>query len=97
MSARCGCGSRIHSLVPCRKKCETRFSYSFKPVTRQQLEHIIRAAAGTADVGEIVVIDSQAILGSYPDAPPELTESMEADVFPKDQPQRADRHRSGDR
>jgi hypothetical protein len=52
-------------------------------VTRPQLEHIIRAAAGTADVRDIVVIGSQAILGTYPDAPPELTESMEADVFPK--------------
>jgi hypothetical protein len=33
-------------------------------MTRQQLEHIIRAAAGTADVRDIVVIGSQAILGS---------------------------------
>jgi hypothetical protein len=58
-------------------------------VTRQQLEHIIRAAAGTVDVRDIVVIGSQAILGTYPDAPGELTESMEADVFPKDAPERS--------
>jgi hypothetical protein len=58
-------------------------------VTRPQLEHIIRAAAGTADVQDIVVIGSQAILGTYPDAPAELTQSMEADVFPKDDPERA--------
>jgi hypothetical protein len=58
-------------------------------VTRQQLEHIIRAAAATADVRDIVVIGSQSILGTYPDAPPELTESMEADVFPKEAPERA--------
>jgi hypothetical protein len=51
-------------------------------VTRQQLEYIIRAAAGTVDVRDIVVIGSQAILGTYPDAPAELTESTEADVFP---------------
>ncbi len=58
-------------------------------MTRQQLEHIIRAAAGTANVRDVVVIGSQSILGSYPDAPPELTQSMEADVFPKDAPERA--------
>jgi hypothetical protein len=58
-------------------------------MTRHQLEHIIRAAAATADVRDIVVIGSQAILGSCPDAPPELTESLEADVFPKDSPERS--------
>jgi RNase P protein component len=52
-------------------------------VTRKQLEHIIRAAAGNADTNDIVVIGSQAILGTYPEAPDELLESMEADVFPR--------------
>lgn len=56
---------------------------------RNQLEHIIRAAAANADVRDIVVIGSQAILGSYPDAPPELTESLEADVFARDVPERS--------
>ena len=56
---------------------------------RHQLEHIIRAAAGNADVSDIVVIGSQSILGSHPDAPAELTVSMEADVFPKDAPERS--------
>lgn len=51
-------------------------------MNRTQLEHIIRAAAGNADTTEIVVIGSQAILGTYPDAPQELLVSMEADVFP---------------
>jgi hypothetical protein len=58
-------------------------------VTREQLEHIIRAAAATADAREVVVIGSQSILGSYPRAPAELTKSMEADVFPKDSPERS--------
>lgn len=58
-------------------------------MTRQQLEHIIRASAGNADVHDIVVIGSQSILGAYPSAPQELTESMEADVFPKDAPERS--------
>jgi hypothetical protein len=35
------------------------------------------------------VIGSQANRGSFPDAPPELTESLEADVFPKEPPERS--------
>ena len=58
-------------------------------MTRSQLEHIIRAAAGNVDVRDIVVIGSQSILGSFPNPPPELTMSMEADVFPKDAPERS--------
>jgi hypothetical protein len=49
-------------------------------MNRYQLEHVIRAAAGNADVRDIVVIGSQAILGTFPDAPAELLPSMEADV-----------------
>jgi hypothetical protein len=56
-------------------------------VTRNQLEHVIRAAAGNADVREIVVIGSQSILGAFPNAPEDLLVSMEADVFPKDRPE----------
>ncbi len=58
-------------------------------MNRHQLEHVIRAAAGNADVRDIVVIGSQSVLGSYPDAPEALTVSMEADVFPKDAPERS--------
>jgi hypothetical protein len=58
-------------------------------MTRQQLEHVIRASAATADVREVVVIGSQSILGSFPDPPSQLTASMEADVYPKDAPQRS--------
>lgn len=36
---------------------------------RQDLEHIIRAAADVTGDREIVVIGSQAILGQHPDAP----------------------------
>jgi hypothetical protein len=56
-------------------------------MTRQQLEHVIRAAAATVNTRDIVVIGSQAILGSVPDAPAELTVSLDADVFPRDDPQ----------
>jgi hypothetical protein len=55
-------------------------------VNRQQLEHIIRAAAANADATEVVVIGSQAILATYPDAPAELLVSAEADVFPRGRP-----------
>lgn len=41
-------------------------------MTRQELEHIIRAAADVANQNELIIIGSQAILGQYPDAPEEL-------------------------
>jgi hypothetical protein len=59
-------------------------------VNRQQLEHVIRAAAAIAEDDEIVVIGSQSILGAFPNAPAPLLVSMEADVFPRRHPDRAD-------
>jgi hypothetical protein len=59
-------------------------------MTREQLEHVIRAAAAIAAVQDIVVIGSQSILGMYPDAPEELLVSQEADVYPKEHPERGD-------
>ena len=50
-------------------------------MTRTQLEHILRAAAGITGADRFVVIGSQAILGAHPDAPPELLVSAELDVF----------------
>jgi hypothetical protein len=55
-------------------------------MTRLQLEHIIRAAA-IANDPEIVVIGSQAVLGEFPAAPPELLVSMEADIYPRRHPE----------
>ena len=51
-------------------------------MTREQLEHLIRAAADIADDDEIVVIGSQAILGQFPSAPASMRVSVEADLFP---------------
>jgi hypothetical protein len=48
---------------------------------RQQLEHIIRAAAGITGASEFVIIGSQSVLGQFPQAPDELLVSIEADVF----------------
>ncbi|MFO7535792.1 MAG: DUF6036 family nucleotidyltransferase, partial [Kiritimatiellia bacterium] len=59
-------------------------------MTRHQLEHILRAAGAITDEREIVVLGSQAILGSFPDAPPELCQSMEADAFPMHNVEKAD-------
>jgi hypothetical protein len=59
-------------------------------MTREQLEHLIRAASVIADDETIVVLGSQAILGQYPDAPEVLRVSVEADLFPWHYPDRAD-------
>lgn len=48
---------------------------------REQLEHIIRAAAGITGAPEFVIVGSQAVLGQFPQAPEELLVSVEADVF----------------
>ena len=53
---------------------------------RSDLEHIIRAAADLADDEEVVVLGSQAILGQFPAAPPELLQSQDADVYPRNHP-----------
>ena len=54
---------------------------------RDQLEHILRAAAGITGRREFVVVGSQAILGQYPEAPGDLLTSMEADVFCPESPE----------
>jgi hypothetical protein len=59
-------------------------------MTRQQLEHIIRAACTIADDDELIIIGSQAVLAQFPDAPAELRVSIEADVYPKNHPERAE-------
>lgn len=59
-------------------------------MTRAELEHVIRAAADIADDDDIVVIGSQAVLGQYPEAPASLRVSVEADVYPRHRPERAD-------
>ena len=45
-------------------------------MNRRQLEHLIRAASTIAEDDEIIVVGSQAILGTYPEAPAELLVSM---------------------
>jgi hypothetical protein len=59
-------------------------------LNRSQLEHVIRAALAIAEDSEIVVIGSQAILGSHPDAPAELCVSADVDLYPRHHPERSD-------
>ncbi len=57
---------------------------------RPQLEHLIRASAAITGRRELIVIGSQAVLGQFPNAPPELLISREADLFVMDSPASAD-------
>lgn len=59
-------------------------------MTRAQLEHVIRAAGTIANVDDLIVIGSQAVLGEFPDAPAEFLVSNEVDVFPREHAERAD-------
>ncbi len=56
-------------------------------MTRLQLEHVIRAAGAVTNLDDMIVIGSQCILGQYPEAPAELLLSMEADLYPRDEPE----------
>jgi hypothetical protein len=57
---------------------------------REDLEHVLRAAADVTGEDEFVVIGSQALLGELPDAPAALVMSMEADIYPAAAPDKAD-------
>jgi Nucleotidyltransferase of unknown function (DUF6036) len=59
-------------------------------MTFEQLEHAIRAACTVAGDPEVIVFGSQAVLGSHPDAHPDLRQSVEADIAPKNKPDRVD-------
>ena len=59
-------------------------------MTREQLEHAIRAACDVSGDSEIWVFGSQAILANYPNPPDSLRASIEVDVQPKNLPDKAD-------
>jgi hypothetical protein len=56
-------------------------------MTRDQLEHAIRAACDVSKDTELWIFGSQAILGEYPSAPESLRASIEVDVQPKNRPE----------
>jgi hypothetical protein len=59
-------------------------------MNRTQLEHIIRAASQISGDTEIVVIGSQAIHAQDMKLPPIVFQSQEADIYPRNHPERAD-------
>lgn len=60
-------------------------------MTREELEHIIRASGDITDQYEFVIVGSQSILGPVPRPENVFTVSMEADIYPLQAPERADR------
>ncbi len=59
-------------------------------MTRDALEHVLRAAATLTNEQEFIVIGSQAVLGQFPEAPAALRVSMEADLYPRHAPGKSD-------
>lgn len=57
---------------------------------RENLEHILRAAAGITNEDEFMIIGSQSILGAVPNPSKKLMESNEADIYPLNHPELAD-------
>lgn len=56
-------------------------------MTREQLEHAIRAAGAICGDPELWVVGSQSVLGPVPDAHPDLRRSMEVDIAPRNHPE----------
>jgi hypothetical protein len=56
---------------------------------REHFNHLIAAAAQISGEQEIVVIGSQAILGAVDDPPESMLLSMEADIYPRNDPAKA--------
>ena len=59
-------------------------------MTREQLEHVLRAAAAISNELSFVVVGSQAVLLPFPNAPAKLLRSREVDLCPAMHPERAD-------
>ena len=60
-------------------------------MNREDLEHIIRAAADVTDQYEFVIVGSQSILGSVPNPEAVFTMSAEADIYPLQAPELAEK------
>lgn len=60
-------------------------------MTRDELEHIIRASADVTDQYEFIIVGSQSILGPIPNPPEVFTMSAKADIYPLQAPELADR------
>jgi hypothetical protein len=60
-------------------------------MTRDELEHIIRASADITNQYEFIIVGSQSILGAVPHPNEVFTVSMEADIYPKEAPELAEK------
>ena len=60
-------------------------------MTREELEHIIRASGDVTDQYEFVIVGSQSMLGPVPHPEDVFTVSMEADIYPLQAPELADK------
>ena len=60
-------------------------------MTREELEHVIRASGDITDQYEFVIVGSQSILGAVPRPEDVFTVSMEADIYPLQAPELADK------
>lgn len=60
-------------------------------MTREELEHIIRASGDVTDQYEFVIVGSQSMLGPVPRPEEAFTVSMEADIYPLQAPELADK------
>jgi hypothetical protein len=60
-------------------------------MTRQELEHLIRASADVTNQYEFIIVGSQSILGAVPNPPAVFTMSAEADIYPLQAPELADK------
>lgn len=60
-------------------------------MTREELEHIIRASGEITDQYEFVIVGSQSMLGPVPNPEAVFTVSMEADIYPLEAPELADK------
>jgi hypothetical protein len=60
-------------------------------MTREELEHIIRASGDITNQYEFVIIGSQSILGPVPNPPKVFSVSMEADIYPLNEPSLAEK------
>ena len=59
-------------------------------MNRENLEHIIRAAAEVTGEYEFIIVGSQSILGLIPYPPDELKMSAEADIYPRNAEDKSD-------
>ena len=56
-------------------------------MTHEEFLHVVRSAASIAEVDELLVFGSQAVLVFFPDAPSQLRQSVELDVVPYRNPE----------